>query len=238
MNLSGDQLKELVSHEEFVYEDVESKVHFFKENPLGRVDKHKMSMMVLDGVTQRAVEQLSRKNEPPVACKKGCDSCCKSMEIFVNEIEVLRIVRHINMSDEKNLLIDQIKNAIPTKNGSGNPKIKCSMLSPHGECLVHDSRPSTCIFYLSTNVKECERYANFGGQAPKIPVYGFIALQAVTDIIHPLFLTRSQPIYEINSILNRIYGCSIRLESWSKSKPTTESDLVINKNVLSKLSIV
>ncbi|HVJ55035.1 MAG TPA: YkgJ family cysteine cluster protein [Aliidongia sp.] len=111
----------------------------------------------------------------PVACAKGCGSCC-TLTIDTTPDEVFGLIRHLEASlppDALAALKERARTA--DAQGHGVPalarhrlKISCPVLDPETQdCLGHAARPTGCQGYLSLNLARC--LANHETSAELIP---------------------------------------------------------------------
>jgi Fe-S-cluster containining protein len=102
------------------------------------------------------------RNKLPVACRKGCSSCCHQ-SVFVLPYEIFFVVHFI----EKNLpeeITDEIREATALKSiRTGRMKMQqllhfkeaCPLLDDTGQCSAYIARPMACRIYLSSDVSTC-----------------------------------------------------------------------------------
>lgn len=177
------------------------------------------------------LSDLERLPSRAIACKKGCGHCCKSQRILVEELEVIRLVRSVDASMKRGFIVEQLKRSLPTSAGGGPVSTKCSMLSMSDECMVHDSRPITCMTYVAFDRLQCKQYAAGKGGLPDIPVIRYLASNAFYDVVLPGVRERAQVgkrVYELNSILKRIFNNAALVAAWSSGAPSVEEDLLIS----------
>lgn len=174
------------------------------------------------------IAHLVKRTTKPPACKAGCGSCCRSHKILVEEIEVITILRTVEAASNRNFLRARIARSQPT--GSA-PRTECAMLSPGDKCMVHGVRPITCMTYLSKSRSACRDYCEGRAGLPDgVFMFPHFVSNALYDHgLGPIRSAHGLPgnVYELNSILKRIYGDEEVLKAWLDGKPTVEADLVV-----------
>ncbi len=111
----------------------------------------------------------------PVACAKGCGSCC-TLTIDTTPDEVFGLIRQLEATLTPGALAALKARAVAADaRGHGVPpldrhrlKIPCPVLDPETQdCLGHAARPTGCQGYLSLNLARC--IANRESSAEHIP---------------------------------------------------------------------
>lgn len=111
-----------------------------------------------------------------VACKKGCDFCCYQ-PVFINNFEILRLIRHIRekftgtqisailkKATAKNLAVSRMPESKMLLH-----KAACPLLE-NGACSVYEARPMACRIYLSTSLDSCRHFFSHPGDKHKYPM--------------------------------------------------------------------
>jgi putative zinc- or iron-chelating protein len=137
--------------------------------------------LALDRAVELARAAVAR--EPPsrpIACSKGCSSCCIS-KVVVTPPEALRIAAHLRSTlDPEALAAMTARIAAADDRTRGltrarrfEAKIACPLLAEDGSCSVHEVRPLTCAGWTSLDVGACERHfaAESEGEGGSPPVY-------------------------------------------------------------------
>jgi hypothetical protein len=111
----------------------------------------------------------------PVACAKGCGSCC-TLTIDTTPDEVFGLIREIETSLSPDALAAlKARARAADARGHGVPpldrhrlKILCPVLDPEThDCLGHAARPTGCQGYLSLDLARC--IANHATSAERVP---------------------------------------------------------------------
>jgi hypothetical protein len=111
----------------------------------------------------------------PVACAKGCGSCC-TLTIDTTPDEVFGLIRHLEASLSADALAAlKARAAAADARGHGVPpldrhrlRISCPVLDPATQdCLGHAARPTGCQGYLSLDLKRC--LVNHATSAERVP---------------------------------------------------------------------
>ena len=157
-----------------------------------------------------------------IPCARGCDHCCRFNEIFVSRYEAALLVRYIEglPAAERSCIVERIQAAgSPSGGGRDSP---CALLGPEG-CSVYANRPLPCRAYHSTSEPACRaRLEGLAGDPPNLAatrVVEFAALDVSSAAKHP--------IYEVNTLLKRIYADPAKIAPWAAGEGVDEPDLAI-----------
>jgi Putative zinc- or iron-chelating domain len=126
------------------------------------------------------LDRAARATEPPatpIACAKGCPSCCVS-KVAVVAPEVLRIAEHLrrNLDPEPfAALVARVRAADEQTRGLSRAEraragVPCPLLV-EGACSVHEVRPLLCRGWSSLDVAACERHFADPDGTPVAPGY-------------------------------------------------------------------
>jgi Putative zinc- or iron-chelating domain len=132
--------------------------------------------------SERAAElvraALAREPPPsPIACTKGCPSCCVS-KVAVVAPEVIRIADHLRRTlDDAALaaLTARVRAADERTRGLTRRErakigVPCPLLED-GACSIHEVRPLICRGWSSLDRAACERHFSDPETAPVPPAY-------------------------------------------------------------------
>ncbi len=161
-----------------------------------------------------------------VPCARGCDHCCRFNEIIVSRYEGVLLVRHIeSLAPETRALVVARILASQSRSGGGRES-PCVLLSPDG-CAAYASRPLPCRAYHSISEPACRaRLQKLAPDPPNVAatrVVEFAALEVSNAAKHP--------VYEVNSLLARIYAEPIKIARWAAGDGADEPDLMMRPRV-------
>lgn len=117
----------------------------------------------VDQMIASAMEQ--EPPEAPIACEKGCSTCCQA-KVLVVAPEVLRIAAFLRntLSDEDLAALKQrVAETDATTFGltrvaRAEAHVSCPLLDAEGGCGVHAVRPLVCRSWTSYDAAACETY--------------------------------------------------------------------------------
>ncbi len=121
---------------------------------------------------------IARVREPPerpIACKKGCSSCCAA-KVLVAPPEIVRIAAHARRTlspEAYEALAVRVAEAHARSKGLARvervaARVRCPLLDEEGGCAFHEVRPIVCAGWNSTDVAGC--VAHFDDRtAPRPP---------------------------------------------------------------------
>lgn len=157
-----------------------------------------------------------------IPCKAGCNYCCKDERIPLTEREAELIVEHIEQRldpAQKERVVDSILAAsAPTTDHANVP---CAFLIDE-RCAIYESRPLACRTYFSHSVASCDAFYCDKTKVPQrfsAPKVVEIAVREVTRA------ARHSRLYEINSLMRRIYSGPGKPAQWLAGGMTDETDL-------------
>ncbi len=140
------------------------------------------AVLAAAAASERAAEltraALAREPPPsPVACAKGCPSCCVS-KVAVVAPEVIRIAGHLRRTlDEAALaaLAARVRAADEqtrglTRRERAEAGVPCPLLED-GACSIHEVRPLICRGWTSLDAAACARHFADPAGAPVPPAY-------------------------------------------------------------------
>ncbi|OYZ55764.1 MAG: hypothetical protein B7Y21_13950 [Hydrogenophilales bacterium 16-61-112] len=158
-------------------------------------DRYRELLLVADA---EIGEMTARAGDIP--CRLGCNYCCKDERIVLTEKEAVLAVRHVEEqldSEQKTEVVTSILAATPT---SDQASVPCAFLIDE-RCSIYASRPVVCRSYFS---------------APKMVE---MAVREVTRA------AKFSKLYEINSLMQRIYADADKPAHWVAGRMSDESDL-------------
>lgn len=112
--------------------------------------------------TENFIKDFIKKDTQNIACKQGCDSCCKTLRVEILPAEAFLLAKNIKSDFTKehidNLKVKLKENANKSKNKSLlehiNEKIECAFLD-NGQCSVYNYRPYKCRAFLARDLVLC-----------------------------------------------------------------------------------
>jgi Putative zinc- or iron-chelating domain len=140
------------------------------------------AVLAAAAASQRAAEleraAIAREPPPaPIACAKGCPSCCVS-KVAVVAPEVLRIADHLRRTLDEGALAaltarvhaaDERTRGL-TRRERAEAGVPCPLLE-EGACSIHEVRPLICRGWSSLDAAACERHFGDPEGAPVPPAY-------------------------------------------------------------------
>lgn len=112
--------------------------------------------------TEESIKDFIKKDTLNIACKQGCDACCKTLRVEILPAEAFLLATKIKSNFTKehidNLKIKLKINAEKSKHKSLlehiNEKIECAFLD-NGECSIYNYRPYKCRAFLARDLSFC-----------------------------------------------------------------------------------
>ena len=121
---------------------------------------------------------IQTEGQPPVACHKGCPSCC-SLRVSALAPEVFMIAAYLQATapalNKHNMdLLDSLRTTDAATRGLDEParvalRRRCAFIV-QGVCLIHRVRPLSCRGHASLNKRACVDAA--AGRADEVPFSG------------------------------------------------------------------
>lgn len=115
------------------------------------------------------------EGEPPLACHRGCDSCC-TLRVSATAPEVLLVARFLRAVQPRLLergidLVGRLREANARTQGLGEAE-RVALRQPcpfvaQGVCVVYSVRPLACRGHASHDVVACRRAA--AGEVAQVP---------------------------------------------------------------------
>ena len=127
-------------------------------------------------MADEAMGKLAEGGDRPIACRKGCFSCC-TQPVTALVPEIVEIAGRLKTTlDERETAqlrarIEKYRRRVNSAEpGRSRPLALCP-LNVDGECSVYDIRPLLCRGYNSYDAAACERAAEEGFEGPTaIPI--------------------------------------------------------------------
>lgn len=122
-----------------------------------------------------AISRVREPPERPIACKKGCSSCC-SAKVLVAPPEVLRIADHARRTlspEDFEALRARVAEAHARSKGLTRvervaARVRCPLLDEAGACAFHSVRPLACAGWNSLDAEGCAEHFD-ARTAPRPP---------------------------------------------------------------------
>ena len=164
-------------------------------------------------------EMTARAGDIP--CRLGCNYCCKDERIVLTEKEAVLAVQHIEAqldAEQKARVVESIRAAAPT---SDQASVPCAFLIDE-RCSVYADRPLACRSYFSRSVASCHDFFLDKSRMPQrfsAPKMVEIAVREVTRA------AKHSKLYEINTLMQRIYADPYKPTQWAAERMSDERDL-------------
>lgn len=173
------------------------------------------------GYIAGSIKSYVSRTEHEVACRKGCNHCCKYM-VAVSSAEVISIFHYLQQTRNPEQLTKFKKRIEERVNLVSGMKEKeywdtthqegCLFLNKEGGCTIYPTRPRACASLIVTDAEPCKTHAGQVTQhvVPKnMGIIGFIALSK------ELKRRKLQSgIYEFNSALLTMFNDPNATEKW------------------------
>jgi len=156
-----------------------------------------------------------------IPCRLGCTYCCKDERIVLTEKEAVLAVQHIEAqldAEQKARVVESIRAAAPT---SDQASVPCAFLVD-ARCAIYADRPLACRAYFSRSVSSCHDFFLDKSRMPQrfsAPKMVEIAVREVTRA------AKHSKLYEINTLMQRIYADPDKPARWAAERISDESDL-------------
>jgi len=182
----------------------------------GFADRYRELLRVADA---EIGEMAARAGDIP--CRAGCNYCCKDERIVLTEKEAVLVVKHVEEqldAERKAKVVSSILVAAPTNDQASVP---CAFLIDE-RCSIYADRPLACRSYFSRSVSSCHDFFLDKSRMPQrfsAPKMVEIAVREVTRA------AKHSKLYEINSLMQRIYADPDKPARWTAERMSDESDL-------------
>ena len=164
-------------------------------------------------------EMTARAGDIP--CRLGCNYCCKDERITLTEKEAVLAVKHMEAqldAEQKARIVASILASTPT---SDRASVPCAFLIDE-RCAIYADRPLACRSYFSRSVSSCHEFFLDKSKTPQrfsAPKMVEIAVREVTRA------AKYSKLYEINTLMQRIYADPDKPAQWAAERMSDESDL-------------
>lgn len=164
-------------------------------------------------------EMAARAGDIP--CRLGCNYCCKDERIVLTEKEAVLAIKHVEEqldAEQKARVVASILAAAPT---SDQDSVPCAFLIDE-RCSIYADRPLACRSYFSRSVSSCHDFFLDKSRMPQrfsAPKMVEIAVREVTRA------AKHSKLYEINSLMQRIYADPAKPAQWAVEQMSDEDDL-------------
>ena len=156
-----------------------------------------------------------------IPCRLGCNYCCKDEKIVLTEKEAVLAIQHVEKIlsiEQKARVVASILAAAPT---SDEASVPCAFLIDE-RCSIYESRPLACRSYFSRSVSSCHDFFLDKSQMPlrfSAPKMVEMAVREVTRA------AKYSKLYEVNTLMRRIYADPAKPAQWGAERMSDESDL-------------
>jgi len=143
-----------------------------------------LAVETYDKLTAQAEEETPM--ERPLACAKGCGSCCYQPAISVTPIEIFHIADHIrNTRSEAELREIEERLETPVVSLEYGRMKACCFLE-NDLCSIHRHRPFACRSANSYDLEACLSSARHARSGNGVPIYKghLAATQLVLDALY------------------------------------------------------
>lgn len=156
-----------------------------------------------------------------IPCRLGCSYCCKDERITLTEKEAVLVVAHIEsqlVAEQKARVVASILASAPT---SDQASVPCAFLIDE-RCAIYESRPLPCRSYFSRSVSSCHDFYLDKSRMPQRFSAPKMVEMAVREVTRA---AKYSKLYEINTLLQRIYADPAKPAQWAAGQMSDESEL-------------
>jgi Fe-S-cluster containining protein len=164
-------------------------------------------------------EMTARAGDIP--CRLGCNYCCKDERITLTEKEAVLAVRHMEAqldAEQKARVVASILASAPT---SDQASVPCAFLIDE-RCSIYASRPLACRSYFSRSESSCHDFYLDKSKIPQRFAAPKMVEMAVREVTRA---AKHSKLYEINTLMQRIYASPDKPAQWLSERMSDESDL-------------
>lgn len=115
------------------------------------------------------------ETKPPIACCKGCSTCCRGFRVDATGPEIFALVRHIRslLPNQQEDITDRVAAADDRTRGlTGTERARgadpCPLLGADDACRVYPARPMACRGHASYDRQACLDAA--AGRRTEVPI--------------------------------------------------------------------
>jgi hypothetical protein len=147
-------------------------------------------------------------------CAKGCHYCCYSA-VAVSAPEVFRAARAVPEADRQAVVARALVHSRALEEGATVGRPPCPLLV-EGACSVHESRPSGCRQFISTDAAACRAaYANGSLDLPFVPAGANAGLIMRSLLLGAMASLGHEPAtYELSSALTIVLETPDAEQRW------------------------
>jgi Fe-S-cluster containining protein len=156
-----------------------------------------------------------------IPCRLGCNYCCKDERITLTEKEAVLAVKHMEAqldAEQKARIVASILASTPT---SDQASVPCAFLIDE-RCSIYTSRPLACRSYFSRSVSSCHDFYLDKSKIPQRFSAPKMVEMAVREVTRA---AKHSKLYEINTLMQRIYANPDKPAQWLSERMSDESDL-------------
>ena len=156
-----------------------------------------------------------------IPCRMGCNYCCKDERIVLTEKEAVLAVQHVEQAlslEQKTKVVASILAAGQT---SDQASVPCAFLIDE-RCSIYASRPLACRSYFSRSVSSCHDFFVDKSKTPQRFSAPKMVEMAVREVTRA---AKHSKLYEINTLMQRIYADPDKPAQWRAEQISNESDL-------------
>jgi Fe-S-cluster containining protein len=156
-----------------------------------------------------------------IPCRLGCHYCCKDERITLTEKEAVLAVRHIEEQlgpEQKAAVVASILASAQT---SDRASVPCAFLVDE-RCAIYENRPLACRSYFSRSESSCHDFFLDKTKMPQRFAAPKMVEMAVREVTRA---ARHSKLYEINTLMQRIYADPAKPAQWAAERMSDESDL-------------
>ncbi len=179
-------------------------------------DRYRALLLVADAEIGEMTAQAG-----DIPCRLGCNYCCKDERIVLTEKEAVLTIQHVEQelgAEQKAKVVASILAAAPT---SDQASVPCAFLIDE-RCSIYASRPLACRSYFSRSVSSCHDFFVDKSKTPQRFAAPKMVEMAVREVTRAAKYSR---LYEINTLMQRIYADPDKPAQWRAERMSDESDL-------------
>ncbi len=154
-------------------------------------------------------------------CRMGCNYCCKDERIVLTEKEAVLAVQHVEQALDAEQKAKVVASILAAGQTSDQASVPCAFLIDE-RCSIYASRPLACRSYFSRSVTSCHDFFVDKSKTPQRFSAPKMVEMAVREVTRA---AKHSKLYEINTLMQRIYADADKPTQWSAERITNESDL-------------
>lgn len=199
---------------------------------LESVDDNDSIGSYLLGYVNGSIEGFQKKHSDEIACRKGCNHCCKFM-VAVSSAEAIAIYRYLQLTrSPAKLLVLKVRLEERVKNITGltaqeywekTHEKGCLFLNKEGACTIYSSRPRACSSMLVRDATPCIEHHETLMRHETPMNMSIIGYMALSKVLRDRKLQSGM--YELNSALLTLFQDSTAVERWSKGEEVFKGNM-------------